>query len=84
MVQTPSLMLLADLRGARAFRTAEGKISARTQYCVEIQVYEPDLKSYFFCVDSEDILDEWVVAINGASAYVMKGKDATASLLDMC
>ena len=61
------------LHGAKAFRAAEGKISARTDFCVEIQLVEPFLKSYYFCTDSEDTLNQWVDALNSASAYRIKG-----------
>ena len=61
------------LRGAKAFRAAEGKISARTDFCVEIQLVEPFLKSYYFCTDSEDTLNQWVDALNSASAYRVQG-----------
>ena len=61
------------MRGAKAFRAAEGKISARTEFCVEIELVEPVLKSYYFCTENEEELSEWIDALNDASKYTVLG-----------
>ena len=64
-----------DLRGAHAFRVVQGKMPSRTPYCILLQIIEPVLKTYYFCVESEHERADWIEAIITASRYTMEGID---------
>jgi hypothetical protein len=68
------LIPASDLRGAKIFRAAEGKISAPNDLCIEIQLVDP-FKSYFFCTKSEEDLEDWITHLQSASKYKFEGRN---------
>eukprot|EP01096_Ripella_sp_DP13-Kostka_P000962 TRINITY_DN11121_c0_g1_i1.p1 TRINITY_DN11121_c0_g1~~TRINITY_DN11121_c0_g1_i1.p1 ORF type:complete len:350 (+),score=127.85 TRINITY_DN11121_c0_g1_i1:20-1069(+) len=64
------------IKKAEVYRAAEGKIESPTEWCIEI-LFHPSVsaqldhpKSYYFCVDGEKDMEEWIAALEKARHFV--------------
>ena len=56
------MIVLLDLKGAKIFRAAEGKVNSPTEFCIEVQLNTNPQRSYYFCLNTNEEMEEWLAA----------------------